>query len=185
MEIKELKKQCRNEVKERLKRLTEGEKAQRSYLSCINVLNTEEFKNAKTVMIYKPMKNECDPTLIESAARETGKKVVYPLCINDCEIKALAPSSESDFKKGAYGIWEPIEEKSEEIKFEDIDLVIVPGIAFDNNLARLGRGGGYYDRFLHKCTKAFKMGFAFYEQIVESVPCEPTDVKLDKLVTNI
>ncbi len=185
MEISKLKKQYREEVKNRIAKLSDGEKAQRSYSACINVLNSAEYKKAKTVMIYKAMKDECDPALIEYAARETGKVVAYPLCMSDSRLKVFAPKTQKNFKKGRYDIWEPVQEESDEIDFEDIDLIIVPGMAFDKQLRRLGRGGGYYDRFLPQCINAVKMGFAFKEQIVDCVPIEDTDIKLDKLVTNI
>lgn len=80
--------------------------------------------------------------------------------------------------KGAYGITEPDRERSERITIDRIELIIVPGLAFDRELYRLGRGGGYYDRLLNGAA-AFKLGLALKEQITERVPRENWDAKMD------
>lgn len=185
MQINESKNILRASMQEKTAKLSEGEKAEKSFNACMNVLNSIEFKNAKTVMVYKAMKNECDPSLIAYTAYELKKKVVYPLCNENGSLKPLAPKTHNDFVKGKYGIWEPDEENSDEIDCNEIDLIIVPGLAFDKNRSRLGRGGGYYDRFLPKCKNACKIGFCFNEQLIDYVPFADTDVKMNKIVTNI
>lgn len=185
MEINELKKECRKETRQRVASLSEAKRAEKSFLACMNVIRTQEFKNAKTILLYKPMKNECDPTLIASAANELKKTIAYPICTDNFGLKALAPKDDTAFLRGAYGIWEPKVEDAQEVRAEDIDLVIVPGVAFDENMGRLGRGAGYYDRFLVKCKNAVKIGFAFKEQVMKSVPISKDDIKMDKIVSDI
>ncbi|MCF0205812.1 MAG: 5-formyltetrahydrofolate cyclo-ligase, partial [Bacteroidales bacterium] len=65
----------------------------------------------------------------------------------------------------------------------DFDLIIVPGVAFDRNGNRLGRGRGYYDRFLCKYPKVEKIGICFDFQLLEEIPTEPTDIRMDKVVS--
>ena len=85
--------------------------------------------------------------------------------------------------KGAYGIAEPDRERSGRIMIDQIDLIIVPGLAFGRDLYRLGRGGGYYDRLLNGAG-AFKLGLALKEQITERVPREAWDAKMDAVACN-
>ena len=87
-------------------------------------------------------------------------------------------------KVGPYGILEPKEEYVREIDKEKIELVIVPGLAFDQAGRRLGRGKGYYDRFLFSLpSKTPKIGLAFSFQIVEQVPCDPHDFPLTSVIS--
>jgi 5-formyltetrahydrofolate cyclo-ligase len=84
-------------------------------------------------------------------------------------------------KKGPYGICEPVVQRF--VKREDLDLVIVPGVAFDRRGNRLGRGKGYYDRFLKKLpNEAISFGLAFDFQILPSLPATKTDVSVNKVI---
>lgn len=134
----------------------------------------EAYKNAKNVMIYLPVKNEVDVSLL----------------INDSDKNFLVPVMEGDdiyachltmqLKIGRFGICEPVER----VKMEknEIDIVIVPGVAFDRNFNRMGYGKGYYDRFL-KDMKALKIGVCHSFQLVDEIPSEPHDIKMDMIVT--
>ena len=88
------------------------------------------------------------------------------------------PQDETAFIRGNYGIYEPDPARSQQVPEQQIDFIVVPGLAFDRLGGRLGRGAGYYDRLLSR-TSAFKAGFAFVEQLVQTVPMEPFDVKMD------
>lgn len=90
----------------------------------------------------------------------------------------------SQFSKGSFGILEPDSQKGAvEFKSQDIDGVLVPGLAFDENGGRLGRGRGYYDRFLSQFA-GIKMGIGFSKTVVNKLPLEKHDVKLDGLITD-
>lgn len=91
-------------------------------------------------------------------------------------VKSLA-----ELKVGAFGILEPSSE-APEISVKDLDLILVPGVAFDSTKGRLGYGGGFYDRVLRE-TKALKVGVAFSFQVVPELPLEPFDVRMDLLLT--
>ncbi len=136
-----------------------------------------EYKEAATVMIYRAVQGEVRLDKLR------GKRFVYPLCTARGEMCALMPEDENSWCNGAFGIPEPIIEKSEEIAPGDIDLVICPCTAFDINCSRLGMGGGYYDRFLPKCTKAKFVAVAYEMQRVRELPRRSWDVPMDAVVT--
>ena len=96
-----------------------------------------------------------------------------------CRVQSLS----RDLKKGAYNIMEP-KVFCEERPVRQMDLIILPGVAFDKNGGRLGRGGGYYDRLLRKAGRVVKVGLCFREQIVEKVPMKKHDVRVHKIITD-
>ena len=93
----------------------------------------------------------------------------------------LEVTSPADLAIGAYGIEEPTGALFTD--YATIDLVIVPGVAFDRDGNRLGRGKGYYDRLLPRIPSAYKVGICFPFQIVEEVPAEPFDIRMDEIIT--
>jgi 5-formyltetrahydrofolate cyclo-ligase len=106
---------------------------------------------------------------------------------NETKIIPMAVASlETDLEPGPYGIRQPIEDKAKELGIEGLDMVIVPGVAFDKNNNRLGRGGGYYDRFLGDLSaRTLKVGLAFDFQMVDSLPTqEKQDVPVSCVLTN-
>ena len=171
--------------------LTPEQRQEKSRRICENILNTPEFRAARTVMIYKFVKGEVQLTALEEANEalpaEERKTLLYPLCIEERGMLAIAPgSAELDspaWKKGAFGIPEPVPEQGRVVPPEDIDLVVSPCSAFDESGMRLGMGGGYYDRFLPKCAKADVLLVAFEVQRCEEVPAESWDVPVPCIVT--
>ena len=109
-----------------------------------------------------------------------GKRVALPIVEqNQRKLIPTLISSMEDVHKGTYGIAEPILDPNKEILLQDLDVVIVPGLAFDNNNHRLGRGAGYYDRFLKTLPKHVStVGLAFDFQLTDSLPIEAHDVRL-------
>lgn len=169
----------RNHGKEARKNLTQDERIRFSAVIAGKIFESEEFKNAKTVMIYKAMKSEVCLDELEGK----GKRIVYPYCVNNTDMITLKPLSDDAWGTCAFGILEPQPEKSTEIFPEEIDLVICPCTAFDENGNRMGMGAGYYDRFLSKCVNAKIIAVAFDCQKVDSVPSEPHDIKMEKVYT--
>ena len=92
----------------------------------------------------------------------------------------------SELAPGSWGILEPDEDKTKEIGIDDIDIVLAPGVAFDENCNRLGYGKGYYDKLLcsKKGLKPLVIGLAYEEQIVDALPCYPHDIKMDMIITD-
>ena len=171
--------------------LSPEERAEKSRAICANILQTPEYAKAKTVFIYKFVKGEVQLKALEEANEALPaaerKTFLYPLCIEDRQMLAIEPGSAdmgSDaWKKGAFGIPEPVLEMGRVIPPEDIDLVVSPCSSFDESGMRLGMGGGYYDRYLPKCTKADVMLVAYGCQGCEAVPAEPWDVPVPCIVT--
>ncbi len=143
------------------------------------------FKRAKTVMFYLALKSEVETRAMIEGAISLGKKVVIPTCdrrhknIIPCLVTGLEAK---DFKKGTYGIDEPCARRP--YPAEKIDLCIVPGLAFDSQGNRLGRGLGYYDRFLSALSPdTEKIGLAFKFQILSRLPhILPHDIGVDKVL---
>ena len=177
MSIKEEKAALRGEIKRRVAALSKEEIKRQSASACKLAAGLIAFKNARTILSYRALPGECDPAELVKAAASMGKNVAYPVCSGDGGLELYIPSDGSCFVKGAYGIAEPDRERSERITIDRIELIIVPGLAFDRELYRLGRGG-YYDRLLNGAA-AFKLGLALKEQITERVPRENWDAKMD------
>jgi 5-formyltetrahydrofolate cyclo-ligase len=115
---------------------------------------------------------------------EIKKQVVVPKTDrNKRTILCSALTKWDDLSAGAYKILEPKQECLNEVSPESIDLIIIPGIAFDYHGNRIGHGMGYYDRLLKKKINAHRLGLAFELQIVENIPTELHDVKVEKIVT--
>ena len=186
-----LRKALRKEKIKAREALTPQERAEKSRSICAHILQTPEWKHAKTVMIYKFVKGEVQLTALEEAnealPEAERKTLLYPLCIEDRGMLAIAPGStdlnSAAWKKGAFGIPEPVPEQGRIVAPEDIDLVVSPCSSFDETFMRLGMGGGYYDRYLPKCTKADVMLVAFECQRAERIPAEDWDVPVPCIVT--
>ncbi len=137
------------------------------------------FCKARVVMLYASFGSEVDThALIQSLL--LTKKVVLPK-VNDGVIVPSLILSYDNLMPDFRGILEPIEALP--IKHSTIDCVIVPGVAFDTSCNRLGFGKGNYDRFLKRATHAVKIGLAFDEQVVDSIPTEEHDIKMDFVIT--
>ncbi len=147
-----------------------------SFDICKKAVSLPAFTEADTVMIYFASNFEVDTSYIIACAKSLGKTICAPRVLNDTDMEA-AIIGEDGFCRGAFGIWEP---KGPAIS--KVDLVFVPGVAFDKKGNRLGYGKGYYDRFLSK-TSASTVGLAFSCQIAESLPCDEHDKRLDMILT--
>ena len=145
------------------------------------LLGVERVKQAKTICTFISAFKEPDTVEIIKELWEQGKKVVVP--ITDIESGTLSLSyinSMDDMKKGAYGILEPkTVRKADE---NNIDVILVPGLAFDRNGGRMGFGKGYYDRLLES-SKAVKIGLCYDFQILEKIPTEIHDVPMNFVIT--
>ena len=144
--------------------------------SVIEKLQTLElFKNAKTVGAYMPLPHEIDITLLFQRLETTWFIPAFDEALGSYRLAELT----EEFKTGKFGISEPA---SPEFAPEELDLIIVPGAAFDHAGHRIGRGGGFYDRLLPQYN-AVKVGACFDFQCLEDVPSDPYDINIDLLVT--
>jgi 5-formyltetrahydrofolate cyclo-ligase len=147
------------------------------------VLSLDEVKRAEVVMSYFPVKNEVDTRSLIIDLLKSGKRVALPVTNKDTlEIVAAEVGDISSLSAGAFGIPEPTP-PLKVIGKDDIDVIIVPAVAFDRNGNRVGYGHGYYDRFL-KGARAKIIGIAYEFQIVDNIEPEPHDIKADVIITN-
>ncbi len=176
----------RRRLRNVLSRLSRTEARRKSLKIMEKLIRSEAFKNARTLFAYMALPGEVQTKTIVSKAIRLGKRVYAPRIdaakkkITIFEIRE--PSA--DLHPGAFGIPEPRAKKDRQGRPSSLDLVIVPGLGFDRKGRRLGRGEGYFDRFLKKTGKAVKIGIAFREQIVKKIPTAAHDVRVDKILTD-
>lgn len=144
-----------------------------------------EYHRCETLMVYLSLPREVDTTPIVVKAWQDGKRVVAPQVL--WESKQMIPieirSLDDDVASSAMGIREPI--RGEPAPISDIDLVVVPGLGFDPSGTRLGRGRGFYDRFLSRREfRGIPCGLALEEQIVTAIAADPNDIRMKMLVTD-
>lgn len=155
---------------------------ERSEIICKKILESDFYKSAKNILIYNAINGEVVLDLIAADAKGV-KRIAYPVCLDKTTMEAYVPSAETSYIKGAYGIKEPDLNKSSRLMPDQIDLVIAPCTAFDEDCKRLGMGAGYYDRYLKRCTKARVITAAFEMQKVDNVPCFEHDISLSAVFT--
>lgn len=181
-----MKHKIRSHIKEKLKCCAALEKAKKSAIIQDRLFNEEEFKRAQLVMFYVSLRDEVDTLSMIDEAVKMGKRVCVPVILKE-ERRLIAgeiKDREKDLEKQHFGIYQPIAGHVKEVPLEDIDLVVVPGIAFDKNNVRLGRGHGYYDRFLCCLPKKTRtIGLAFDFQVLEYLPKDSHDVPVWKTIT--
>ncbi|MDE6354694.1 MAG: 5-formyltetrahydrofolate cyclo-ligase [Prevotella sp.] len=165
------------------------------------------FAAARTVMLYHSLPDEVDTRrllaglasvsgLMESLESEVkveecvvssvasasyaGKTILLPRVTSATDMELRLYTGPDDLSRGAFGIMEPCGALFTD--YSRIDLAVIPGMAFDRHGHRLGRGRGYYDRFLPLIPHAYKIGICFPFQLVDAVPTEPTDVIMDEVM---
>jgi 5-formyltetrahydrofolate cyclo-ligase len=177
------KKQARAEIRRRLRALSAEEKARKSKTICERVTQLPEFRDAKVVMLFASMPDEVDTSLLFARAFADGKRVVAPKCLTGHRrILPILLRSGADLAPGAYGIMEPT--GSQSIPVEEIDFVLVPGYGFDRAGNRLGKGAGYYDKFMSQPGfRATRCAIAFSAQLLDQVPHDEHDLPVQILVT--
>lgn len=180
-----MKRTIRKEVMQKRLEMTKEDVAARSQAIAAKVFSLPAFAAAGMIMAYVPFRNEVDTSPIILQALAQGKRVVIP--ISDLEHKRLIPSElldyPGDLTEGTYGIMEP---KSDCVRPRDpreIDLVLVPGVAFDRRGNRLGYGAGFYDRFLENLPQVTTVALAYGIQVLDNAYPEPHDHPVHYLVT--
>jgi len=141
------------------------------------VIKSKEFESAKVVGTYYAVGSEVTTELVIKRATILGKKIALPRVEED-KITFYEPSSTKSLIRGRFGILEPQPYE----QMNDIDILIVPGIAFDKKGNRLGYGMGFYDRLL-SCKRTFSIGLAYSFQLLENLPYDKYDKRLDAIAS--
>jgi 5-formyltetrahydrofolate cyclo-ligase len=180
MHIKEQKKELRKRIKELKKAVSAGELKRQSGIIQEKIINSEYFKNSEHILLYWALPDEADTKQI--LQKWFRKKNLYLPVIKGSDLEIVPFEGEDkmipDIK---YGIPEPAGEALEDESL--IDVVVVPGMAFDKNNNRLGRGAGYYDRILRRLKHSTKIGLAFDFQFLYSIPVEEHDIRMNMVIT--
>lgn len=176
------KKQLRKIMQDKRSKLSDEEIMAKSKKIMDFVFSLEQFSKAKTVMFYVDAKNEVGTKEAIMKALKLNKRVVVPKVYKHLGLKAIQIKGLDELCLGTFNILEPVHD--EQVFPRDIDLVVVPGVAFDEDGYRLGYGGGYYDNFLPQLRASVKkVAIAFNIQVLKTVPREKHDVRMDFIIT--
>lgn len=180
MEAKDI---LRQKAKAELKAMTRETLDQMAEAIHTRLFEIEAWRKAVTVAVTVSTNGEIETRAIIERAWAEGKTVCVPKCRPKSKALDFRTLRRFDQLETVYfGLLEPIESMTEIVRPERLDLIVVPGLLFDTRGYRLGFGGGYYDRFLKKCS-ALKIAQATEEQLVDRIPEEPHDVPVDMIVT--
>lgn len=181
------KKIIRKEILEKLYKQSLEEIGLKSLEIKDKLFSSSMFNKAHTVMFYVSREEEVETHGMIKEALEKGKRVAVPYSVVETNsiIASLISDPKKDLEKGPFGIFEPRKDSLKLVPLEEIDLIIVPGVAFDEKNYRLGRGKGYYDRFLKSLpSRSVAIGICFDFQRLKSIPVEPHDVPVSLVITN-
>lgn len=173
------KREIRREVRRRIGALSTEEKSRAAEQIFSSIETMESFRSAESVALFAAMNDEVPTAIALERWPQMGKHIVVPRVEGD--IMRFYDYSPNGMQRGAYGIEEPVGD--EEFAAGDIDLIIVPARAFTLRGERLGRGGGFYDKYMSQpAFRAAKIGIAFRCQIFDHLPCDKHDICVDSVV---
>ena len=177
-ELKSKKAELRSILRAKRRSLGDDERRIAALAVAERVIGMDEYAKAELILAYMPARGELDVLPIIQNARENGKRVAFPLCVDNGGLRLLVPNAPDAFSIGTYGIAEPDTARSTEVFANQLDLIIVPAVAFAEDCLRLGQGGGYYDRLLES-TNAFTVGVGYDFQLLKNLPVESHDRTLN------
>ena len=171
------KKELRSHIKVLKKQHSKEELHEQSRVILKKLEDNKSFIDAKIVMLYSSLPDEVQThDFLEKWRNE--KRIILPTVVGD-DIIPVELKKDTDFAIGDFNILEP---QNEEYT-GDYDLIVVPGVAFDRKGNRIGRGKGYYDRFLCKHLDVTRIGICFDFQFVDEVPTEDNDIKMNEIIS--
>ena len=176
------KKTLRREMLARRRTYSAEERARASDTICRCVRQQAVLQEARTIMLYASTEEEIDLYPLMETLLEEGRRIVLPEIVGRGVMEARALPAMDALIDGAFGILTPDPARGAIIPPEEIDVIIVPGAAFDESGGRLGLGGGYYD-FLPRAVDAVRLVLAFDFQIVPDVPMGMQDARVDIILT--
>lgn len=184
-EVKTEKERIRKETLEKLRSQSSFDRETKSAEIKKKLFKDSAFTTASKIMFYVAKSYEVDTySMIEEALRQ-GKRIIVP--VTSIGEKKIIPSeikSPEELEKGPFDIKQPKAEYTRPVPVKDIDVVIAPGIAFDNSGNRIGHGAGFYDRFLTTLpSPTLTIGLAFDFQVVSEIPALSWDVPVKKIIS--
>ena len=179
----EQKKALRKEMRSRRISMTNEECNIASHKIISKLINNPIYRAANTIMAYSSMPEEIQLNELFDDAFANSKMIAIPLIIGRGTMRPVFLPTVEDLVVSDFGIMTVRQDKRQFVEFDDIDLIIVPGAAFDRQGNRLGLGGGYYDRFLERVPKAKRIALSFKYQLLDTVPTESHDAKMNVIIT--
>jgi len=174
----------RKEVSFRRDGLSKEERKAKSENIARRLLELPEFINAQAILFYASFRSEVDTIELLKNSIGNKKRVVLPkVDMRSMSLMLYEIYSMEDLKPGCLGILEPLASRGRAVNTGDIDFMIIPGVAFDEHCNRLGYGKGFYDRLL-AVKKSPAVALAYEEQVVENIPADVHDIKMDKIITD-
>lgn len=180
------KKQQRKLAVERRRALTQEARDEKSRAICdilCELIKEPRYCGVSTIFSYRGTWEEVNVDAFNERAKAQGYRIAYPISLPGGIMKAAVPADETAWHRAAYGILQPDMEKAEILEPEEIDLVIVPCVAFDAHGNRCGHGAGYYDRFMTRIAPEALVMAAFEAQKFEELATEMTDIPVRTIVT--
>lgn len=178
----------RMQMRARREALDPHQVASRSQGVVENLLQLPDFKHSRRVAGYVAVNGETDPHTALQTARAEGKETFVPVICNNI-LEFAKVNRNTCWRTGKFGIPVPEYDKSECLDAQAMDIVIVPLLAFDASLNRIGMGGGYYDRTFgfrkHQSAPPFLIAIAYEFQKTDNLAMQPWDVPMDKVVTEL
>lgn len=181
--LAENKKALRASIKQKRRALSIEYRQQASRKMQAELTRLPCYQAAEYIMLYMAMQDEVQLDELIAMVLKDGKKAAIPLVTGAGLMEAVELSDMADLVPDKYGIKTVSEEKRRLIAPDKIDLIIVPGVAFDKAGHRLGMGGGFYDRFMLRASRAVRAALAYDCQLLAVVPAEVHDLTVDYIIT--
>jgi 5-formyltetrahydrofolate cyclo-ligase len=166
--------------------LSREERSEKGNTIMGRLLMLPEFEKSRVVFFYASFRSEVETIPSINSSLKQGKRVILPVVLKKEKRLALYDITALDeLTPGYLGIPEPFHSEREETALKAIDLIIIPGAAYDRKGSRIGYGGGYYDRLLAQMERDIPIiAPAFKEQVVDEIPAEPHDKKVTMIITD-
>ena len=180
-----MKAKIRREMIARRNSISREEIMEKSAVIQKRVLELPIYQESKTIGLYASFNNEVSTSILFDKALEDGKKVLFPYIRKaDRELAFLPVRGLDELELGQFGIMMPPFGEGKDDYIGDIELLVIPGVSYDLKGGRIGYGGGFYDRTLHKLAKLpFILALAYEFQVLDELPMLPHDIRVNAVVT--
>ncbi len=176
------KKELRNIIRDRKRQFSPTQLGELSLPILARLSKNARFQAAKTLLLYYSLPDEVNTHLLVEQLAKSGKRVLLPVVMDGENMILREYTGAQDLQEGAFHIQEPVGKLFPESSYPQIEVAVIPGMSFDKQGNRLGRGKGYYDKFLQRLPHIYKIGVCFDFQKSEQVPTEATDIPMDEVV---
>lgn len=177
------KREIREQIRQQKRQYSEEQLRQLSQPVIEALLSHPRVIKAQTILLYHSLPDEVDTHDAIRMLLSKGKRIFLPVITGDDRMTIREYLGESNLQKGAFNIMEPTRQDGAETEPFNCDLAVIPGVAFDRKGNRLGRGKGYYDRFLSTHPSVYTIGICFPFQLAERIPTEENDMPVQEVIT--